>query len=139
MIGLALMGVGALLFYPASIAVYYPLFLGALFVLATGVTMLQVAANPYVAVLGPPETAASRLNLAQGFNSVAKIIAPLFGSALILAGIENLPQAQQAQAVQVPYVGLAIALFFISGSILLPSIAEYDGSGLDAGKRCRYQ
>ncbi|NET33441.1 MAG: sugar MFS transporter, partial [Cyanothece sp. SIO1E1] len=69
-IGLGLMGVGALLFYPASIALYYPLFLGALFVLATGVTVLQVAANPYVAVLGPPETAASRLNLAQGFNSV---------------------------------------------------------------------
>ncbi len=101
-IGLAIMGIGALLFYPASIAVYYPLFLGALFVLATGVTMLQVAANPYVAVLGPPETAASRLNLAQGVNSVAKIIAPLFGSALILAGMDTMSKAEQAEAVQIP-------------------------------------
>lgn len=128
-IGLGLMGVGALLFYPASIALYYPLFLGALFVLATGVTVLQVAANPYVAVLGPPETAASRLNLAQGFNSVAKIIAPLFGSALILSGIENLPQAQQAEAVQAPYIGLAIALFVLAGvfSFLhLPDMKDLD-------------
>lgn len=128
-IGLGLMGLGALLFYPASIVVYYPLFLGALFVLATGVTMLQVAANPYVAVLGPPETAASRLNLAQGFNSVAKILAPLFGSALILAGIENLPQEQQAEAVQIPYIGLAVALFALAGifSFLnLPDMKDLD-------------
>ncbi len=128
-IGLALMGLGALLFFPASIAVYYPLFLGALFVLATGVTMLQVAANPYVAVLGPPNTAASRLNLAQGFNSVAKIIAPLFGSALILTGIESLPQEQQAEAVQVPYIGLAIVLFVLAGVfafIRLPDMKDLD-------------
>ncbi len=128
-IGLALMGIGALLFYPASVAVYYPLFLGALFVLATGVTMLQVAANPYVAVLGPPETAASRLNLAQGVNSVAKIIAPLFGSALILAGIEGLPKESQAEAVQMPYVGLAIALFLLAAVfafIKLPDMGDLE-------------
>ena len=128
-IGLALMGVGSFLFYPASIAVYYPLFLGALFILATGVTMLQVAANPYVALLGPPETAASRLNLAQGFNSVAKIIAPLLGSALILKGIQDLPQAQQAEAVQVPYIGLAIVLFLLAGVFLflkLPDMQDLD-------------
>ena len=128
-IGLALMGVGALLFYPASVVVYYPLFLGALFVLATGVTMLQVAANPYVAVLGPPETAASRLNLAQGVNSVAKVLAPLFGSALILSGIEGLPKVQQAEAVQMPYVGLAVALFVLAGVfafINLPNIGDLE-------------
>jgi len=95
-LGLVTMGVGALLFYPASKVVYYPLFLGALFVLASGVTMLQVAANPYVAVLGPSKTAASRLNLAQGFNSVAKILAPLFGSYFILTGMDGLPKVQQA-------------------------------------------
>ena len=128
-IGLALMGVGALLFYPASVMVYYPLFLGALFVLATGVTMLQVAANPYVAVLGTPETAASRLNLAQGVNSVAKVIAPIFGGALILSGIEGLPKEQQAEAVQMPYVGLAIALFVLAGVfafITLPNLRDLD-------------
>lgn len=128
-IGLVLMGLGALLFYPASVSVYYPLFLGALFVLATGVTMLQVAANPYVAVLGSPETAASRLNLAQGVNSVAKIIAPLFGSALILAGIEGLPKAEQAEAVQIPYVGLAIALILLAAVfafIKLPDMGDLE-------------
>jgi FHS family L-fucose permease-like MFS transporter len=128
-IGLALMGVGALLFYPASVMVYYPLFLGALFVLATGVTMLQVAANPYVAVLGSSETAASRLNLAQGVNSVAKVIAPIFGGALILSGIDGLPKEQQAEAVQMPYVGLAIALFVLAGVfafIKLPNLRDLD-------------
>jgi len=128
-IGLSLMGLGALLFYPASVVVYYPLFLGALFVLATGVTMLQVAANPYVAVLGAPETAASRLNLAQGVNSVAKVLAPLFGSALILSGIEGFPKEQQAEAVQIPYVGLAIALFVLAGVfsfIKLPNIGDLE-------------
>ena len=128
-IGLALLGVGALLFYPASVMVYYPLFLGALFVLATGVTMLQVAANPYVAVLGSPETAASRLNLAQGVNSVAKVIAPIFGGAFILSGIEGMPKEQQAEAVQMPYVGLAIALFVLAGVfafITLPNLRDLD-------------
>jgi len=128
-IGLAVMSLGAFLFYPASVVVYYPLFLGALFVLATGVTILQVAANPYVAVLGAPETAASRLNLAQGFNSVAKVIAPLFGSALILGGMEGLPKAQQAEAVQMPYVGLAVALLVLAGvfaMIKLPNIRDID-------------
>jgi FHS family L-fucose permease-like MFS transporter len=128
-IGLTLMGIGALLFYPASVMVYYPLFLGALFVLATGVTILQVAANPYVAVLGPPETAASRLNLAQGVNSMAKVIAPVFGGVLILSGIEVLSKEQQAEAVQMPYVGLAIALFLLASIfafITLPNLRDLD-------------
>lgn len=128
-IGLTLMGMGALLFYPASVMVYYPLFLGALFVLATGVTILQVAANPYVAVLGPPETAASRLNLAQGVNSMAKVIAPVFGGVLILSGIEVLSKEQQAEAVQMPYVGLAIALFLLASIfafITLPNLRDLD-------------
>ena len=75
-LALALMGVGASLFYPASSMQVYGFFLLALFVLASGITILQVAANPYVAILGPDETAASRLNLAQGFNSLGHTIAP---------------------------------------------------------------
>ncbi|MEM8908391.1 MAG: glucose/galactose MFS transporter, partial [Bacteroidota bacterium] len=128
-IGLVLMGIGALLFYPASIFVYYPLFLGALFILATGVTMLQVAANPYVAVLGPAKTAASRLNLAQGFNSVAKIIAPLFGAILILQGMSELPKSAQAQAVQLPYVALSLTLFALAlvfSFLDLPNMEDLD-------------
>ena len=69
-VGLLTMGAGALLFIPAASAPSYPLFLTALMILAAGITALQVAANPYVAVLGRPETASSRLNLTQAFNSV---------------------------------------------------------------------
>lgn len=139
-VGLFIMGLGAFLFYPASKVVYYPLFLSALFVLATGVTILQVAANPYVAVLGPSKTAASRLNLAQGFNSIAKIIAPIFGSALILKGISDMPQAQQAEAVQIPYIGLGIALCLLAvvfSFLKLPGmndLAETHEDSIDSGK-----
>ena len=83
--GLAIAGVGALLFWPAAGLHSYPLFLGALFVLATGITVLQVAANPYVALLGPERTSHSRLTLAQSMNSLGTTIAPLFGGMLILA------------------------------------------------------
>src|SRR4051812_22885372 len=82
--GLFTMGVGSLLFIPATTVPSYPLFLGALIVLAAGITALQVAANPYVAVLGPPETASSRLNLAQAFNSLGTTIGPYLGGMLIL-------------------------------------------------------
>lgn len=110
-LALALMGLGALLFYPASIVKVYGVFLLALFILASGITILQVAANPYVAVLGPKETAASRLNLAQGFNSVGHTIAPLFGAWLILQNVEVV----SVETVQMPYIGLAVTLFLLSG------------------------
>ncbi|NQV51667.1 MAG: sugar MFS transporter [Flavobacteriales bacterium] len=123
-IGLVVMGLGCLLFYPASILVYYPLFLFALFVMASGITMLQVAANPFVAAVGPPETASSRLNLSQGFNSLAHTIAPAFGTFLILTD-KSEDLAIRAQAVQLPYIGLAVALLLIAGLfawVKLPSI-----------------
>ena len=82
-IGLAAAGIGCLMFYPAAGTRSYPLFLGAFFVLASGITLLQVAANPYVAILGPPKTASSRLNLTQAFNSLGTTIAPLIGLSLI--------------------------------------------------------
>src|SRR5579871_5954991 len=74
--GLLTMGVGAFLFVPAASVPSYPLFLGALIVLAAGITCLQVAANPYVTVLGKTETASSRLNLTQAFNSLGTFLAP---------------------------------------------------------------
>src|SRR2546428_5760254 len=83
--GLLTMALGALLFIPAASVPSFPLFLGALIVLACGMTALQVAANPYVAVLGPPETASSRLNLAQAFNSLGTTIGPYLGGLLILS------------------------------------------------------
>lgn len=116
-IGLATAGVGCLGFYPAAAMQSYPLFLGALFVLASGITLLQVAANPFVAVLGKPETSASRLNLTQAFNSLGTTIGPLVGSVLILAavsadGVTNV--ASEVKTVQGPYLGLAAVLFAIA-------------------------
>ena len=105
--GLAAMSCGCFLFLPAAGAHSYGLFLGALFLLAAGVTLLQVAANPYVAALGRPETASSRLTLTQAFNSLGTTAAPWFGSALILAGAGA---AAGAESVRMPYLGLGAVL-----------------------------
>ena len=86
-VGLFTMGLGAFLFIPAATVPSYPLFLTALIVLAAGMTILQVSANPYVAVLGPPETASSRLNLTQAFNSLGTTIAPYLGGLFILMAV----------------------------------------------------
>src|SRR5260370_30150625 len=83
--GLFTMGIGALLFIPAASVPSFPFFLTALIVLAAGMTILQVSANPYVAILGPEKTAASRLNLAQAFNSLGTTIGPKLGGLLILS------------------------------------------------------
>lgn len=126
-VGLVVMAIGSWLFYPASVVISYPLFLGAIFILASGVTLLQVAANPYVARLGEPLKASNRLNLAQGFNSVAKVIAPLAGSYFILRGLEGLAPEDQAQAVQVPYLvlgGLLLILAIVFRFLKLPEVVE---------------
>jgi FHS family L-fucose permease-like MFS transporter len=139
--GLAIAGIGALGFWPAAALHSYNAFLGALFVLATGITVLQVAANPYVALLGPEKTSSSRLTLAQALNSLGTTLAPLFGGLLILSNVVKTPdelaklapaqqliyQTQQAQAVQMPYVGLAIVLFLLAVFVWLfrlPALEE---------------
>jgi len=125
--GLCMMGVGALLFIPAASVPSFPLFLGALMVLAGGMTLLQVSANPYVAVLGPARTASSRLNLTQAFNSLGTFIAPYVGSVLILSGTIltaaemgalspdqlHAYRVEQASSVKLPYLGFAIVLFLL--------------------------
>src|SRR6202167_3896035 len=130
-VGLVTMGLGAFLFVPAASVPSYPLFLIALIVLAAGITCLQVAANPYVTVLGKSETASSRLNLTQAFNSLGTFLAPFFGGLFILSmapmAIEKIralaPDALQAYrlheaaTVKTPYVGLGIALVVLAGSI----------------------
>ena len=83
--GLLLMALGALLFIPAASVPSFPLFLAALIILAAGITALQVAANPYVALLGPAKTSSARLTMTQAFNSLGTFIAPWFGGVLILA------------------------------------------------------
>ncbi|HMT29040.1 MAG TPA: MFS transporter, partial [Bacteroidia bacterium] len=127
-LGLSVTGFGALLFFPASIIIFYGFFLTALFILASGITILQVAANPFVAVLGKPETASSRLNLTQAINSLGTTIAPYFGSLLILdvPGGHRSP-AEEAASVQGPYVFIALLLGVIALLIAfskLPAISD---------------
>ena len=138
--GLLIMALGSFLFIPAAIVAFYPLFLAALFVLSAGITVLQVSANPYVAVLGPPRTASSRLNLAQGFNSIGTVLAPYLGGLFILTAQPSMetirgfsPQAlqafrvHQAASVKVPYLALgliAVALGTAIAFYKLPAIAH---------------
>ena len=141
-IGLITAGVGCLAFYPAAGARSYPMFLSALFILAAGITLLQVAANPFVAVLGKPETASSRLTLTQAINSVGTTIAPVFGSILILGNTVKSPaelalmapaaveayRATEASSVQTPYIGLAVALMVLAGAIALFKLPKIDAA-----------
>jgi FHS family L-fucose permease-like MFS transporter len=140
-VGLLTAGVGAFLFVPAASAASYPLFLGALIVLAAGITCLQVAANPYVTVLGPPQTASSRLNLTQAFNSLGTFLAPFFGGVLILSAapkamdeiramapdVLQAYRQHEAATVKTPYIGLGITLVLLAvaiGTFKLPTIAH---------------
>ena len=141
--GLLSMAVGATLLIPASMLAVYPLFLGALFVMSCGMSLLQVAANPYVAVIGPADTASMRLNLVQAFNSVGTTIAPAFGSFLILgrsvsgthdgAGALPLTAAQRAadaQSVIAPYIGIIVVLIVLALVVFrfrLPNLDQGDG------------
>ncbi|GAA5189757.1 sugar MFS transporter [Ferrimonas gelatinilytica] len=113
-VGLMIACLGCLLFYPSASFASYGMFLTALFVLAAGITTLQVAANPYVSVLGPAKTASSRLTLTQAFNSFGTTVAPLFGSWLILAASHDPSLEPSASDVQVPYLILAGALFALA-------------------------
>jgi len=111
--GLMLAGAGCWLFWPAAAALTYPLFLGALFVLAAGITILQVSANPYVSALGSAHTASSRLTLTQAFNSLGTTVGPLLGGALILGvAAAGSDATSEARSVQGPYLFLG-ALFFV--------------------------
>jgi MFS transporter, FHS family, L-fucose permease len=110
---LSTMGCGLLLFVPASIVISYPVFLFALFVVGSGLALLQVAINPYVGALGKPETAASRLNLCGGLNSLATTIAPKIGAAFIFIAA-GATTAQLARSVRMPYVILAAFAFLIA-------------------------
>jgi FHS family L-fucose permease-like MFS transporter len=132
-IGLSIAGIGCLLFYPAAGLRSYPLFLGALFVIASGITLLQVAANPYVAILGKPETASSRLTLTQAFNSLGTTIGPYLGSVLILsAAVSKVQSADEhlaeAAKVQGPYVVLALVLFAVAIAFALLHLPKVEAA-----------
>ncbi|HEV3030050.1 MAG TPA: sugar MFS transporter [Polyangia bacterium] len=144
-IGLLVAACGCLLFYPAAGARSYAMFLGALFVLASGITLLQVAANPFVAVLGKPETASSRLTLTQAFNSLGTTIAPAIGSFLILStavksklelaamspGAAEAYRLAEASSVQRPYLGLAAALVLLAVAIAAFRLPKIEGGAVE--------
>ena len=144
LVGLLMCAAGAFLFIPAASVRVYAFFLFALFVMACGQGVLEVAANPYVTILGPPESSERRLNLAQSFNSVGAVITPIIGAAFILSGVEysrtqlstmtpaqlQAYQVAEASTVKVPY--LVITGLFLAVAVLiffsnLPEIAEEDG------------
>jgi FHS family L-fucose permease-like MFS transporter len=141
-LGLFTMGLGAFLFIPAASAPSFPLFLTALIVLAAGITALQVAANPYVAVLGPPKTASSRLNLTQAFNSLGTTIAPYLGGIFILSAapksmdeIRQMPaqalqvyRLHEASSVKLPYLGLGLALVVLGIVIAMFKLPAIPGA-----------
>ena len=156
---LIVMAIGALLFIPAASLPSFPFFLFALIVLAAGVTALQTSANPYVAVLGPPQTASSRLNLTQAFNSLGTTLAPPIGGLLILSAtskkVEELRlmapsvlhdyRVAEAGRVKVPYLIIAIVLLCLAGLISvwkLPTLTltsdfrtSAEGDGISLWKR----
>ncbi|MED5525903.1 sugar MFS transporter [Gallaecimonas pentaromativorans] len=141
-VGLVTAAIGCFLFIPAASYRIYALFLGALFIMASGVTILQVAANPYVTVLGSSQTASSRLTLTHSFNSLGTAVAPWFGGFLILGGAmavaDNLTPAQlaamhlhEADAVKLPYLMLAITfsvLAVVFALLKLPDVRERQDS-----------
>jgi MFS transporter, FHS family, L-fucose permease len=125
-VGLLISSAGSAIFWPAASASSYPMFLTALFIVGLGFAMLQIAANPYVTVLGPEKTASSRLNLAQAFNSVGTTIGPIIGGWLIFQYFAK-SGAHGADSVKVPYLAfsivftvLAVIFFFIR----LPHVGE---------------
>ncbi|MDA8786203.1 sugar MFS transporter [Porticoccaceae bacterium] len=125
-LGLLTTATGCVLFYPSASLNVYALFLFSFFVLASGITILQVAANPYVTALGPESTAASRLNLAQAANSLGTTVGPIIGAALILGVV-----AADASAVQGPYLmiaGLLVAAALIFRRIKLPVLAHVEAT-----------
>jgi len=131
-VGLFTAAIGCCLFYPAADTQSYGLFLGALFVLAGGITILQMAANPYVALLGNADTASSRLNLTQALNSFGTTIAPIIGGQLIFSAVGG-KEHMTAEAVKTPYLFLAVALVVLAGIIALSKLPKFTGEVIEKG------
>jgi MFS transporter, FHS family, L-fucose permease len=145
LLGLSICAMGAFLFIPAASVRVYGFFLFALFVMACGQCFLEVAANPYVTILGPAESSERRLNFAQSFNSVGAVVTPFLGAAFILSGVEHTPaelaamtpaqllayRTSEANMVKVPYLVIT-GIFLLVGILIylshLPEVRER-GSG----------
>ena len=129
--GLLLYAAGALLFYPAVEIRTFGFFLFSLFIIASGLTILETAANPYVTVLGPPESSEQRLNLSQSFNGVGAILGPLIGGLLVFSG-EGEAKAELS-AVQLPYVGIGVLVLLVAFLFTRVSLPEISGENDEAG------
>lgn len=139
--GLTIASIGSLLFYPAAELGIYGLFLFALFVLASGITLLQVSANPYVSALGPSKTASSRLTMTQAFNALGTTVAPFFGAWLIFSGVEH-SQTTDATAVQLPYLlitGTLLVLAFIFSLLKLPELGKSQQADISIGEAWKFR
>ncbi|REG96436.1 L-fucose:H+ symporter permease [Flavobacterium aquicola] len=148
LIGLVLFGLGSILFVPAANSLQYIYFLGALFIIACGLTFLETAANPYVTILGPASTATRRLNFSQSFNGLAAYIAPAYIGPMILSG-KNLTQTEmdamnaselqnylleEAASVKMPYLVLGLIILAVAVVIYftsMPDIKDEDKEGAD--------
>ena len=145
--GLFLCAVGAVLFLPASSSRIYGFFLFALFVMACGQSFLEVAANPYVTVLGPAASAERRLNFAQSFNAVGALLSPIIGRTFILTGVENAPaqiaamsaaqleayRAAEASTVKGPYLLIAAIFLVVAVLIQLAHLPELQETAAKTG------
>ncbi len=135
-IGLVIAAIGCIGFYPAASMHSYPVFLLALFVLASGITLLQVSANPYVSMLGAAKTASSRLTMTQAFNSLGTTVAPYFGALLILnEAAEGLSTQDSANAVQMPYLLLASMLLILAAIFAWIKLPEMNMSTEDTNTK----
>jgi len=156
LIGLALYFIGAVLFYPAAELRQFMFFLLALYIIAFGLSFLETAANPFVSVMGPPQTASARLNLAQSFYGIGAFLGPFLGGIFIFSGVEHSSEAlaamsaaeveayriAEAQAVQIPYLVLAGCVALIAVMIALtrfPAVEEGAASAVPGGLRSSFR
>src|SRR5271170_5833088 len=131
-IGLLISATGSALFWPAATVHSYPMFLAGLFIVGMGFAMLQIAANPYVTILGPERTASSRLNLAQAFNSLGTTIGPLIGGYLILQYFAK-TGAHGAESVKIPYLIFCVVFVVLAGIFFLIHLPHVGEGKVEAG------
>lgn len=153
LIGLVLFGIGSILFVPAANSLQYVYFLGALFVIACGLTFLETAANPYVTILGPAETATKRLNFAQSFNGLAAFIAPTVVGPMILSG-KNLTEAEmasmsstelstylasEAASVKMPYLILGLIILAVAILFYFTNMPDVKDEDVEGGEKASFR
>lgn len=153
LIGLILFGIGSILFVPAANSLQYIYFLGALFVIACGLTFLETAANPYVTILGPAETATKRLNFSQSFNGLAAFIAPTLVGPMILSGknlteaeMASMPSAElsaylasEAASVKMPYLILGLIILAVAVLFYFTNMPDVKDEDVEGGKEASFR